>query len=287
MGASLTFSRRQRRGLTVLALLMIVFQIVLYGRSSSVSGVPSKEETEWMATQRVIDSLKTNRKAEKPKQYSFNPNFISDYKGYRLGMSAAEIDRLSAFRKTGRYVNSASEFQKVTGISDSLLARLSPFFRFPDWVTHRNAQSSFTKDTVRVEKRQQKPLDINTATQEDLIKVYGIGPALSERILKLREKFGAFVSIDQLELVWGLRPEALAEVKKAFIVGPAPAVKKVRINDATFREIMQTPYFNYNLTKEVMVYRSMHSGIKNAEDLANVEGFPLEKLKIISLYLEF
>lgn len=286
MGASLTFSRRQRRGLSVLAVLMIVFQIVLYGRDVGVSDVPSKEETEWMATQRTVDSLKTIRKAEKPKRYPFNPNFISDYKGYRLGMSVAEIDRLLAFRKTGRYVNSAREFQKVTGVSDSLLARLSPFFRFPEWVKHRHVPGSFKNDAP-VEKHQQKPLDINTATQEDLMKVYGIGPALSERILKLREKFGAFVSIDQLELVWGLRPEALAEVKKAFIVGPAPAVKKVRINEATFREIMQTPYFNYNLTKEVMVYRSMHSGIKNAEDLANVEGFPIEKLKIISLYLEF
>lgn len=286
MGASLTFSRRQRRGLAVLALLVIVFQIVLYGKDIGSFGVPSKEETEWMATQRTVDSLKTIRKAEKPKRYPFNPNFISDYKGYRLGMSVAEIDRLLAFRKTGRYVNSAREFQKVTGVSDSLLARLSPFFRFPEWVKHRHAPASFKNDAP-VEKRQQKPLDINTATQEELMKVYGIGPALSERILKLRDKFGAFVSIDQLELVWGLRPEALAEVKKAFVVGPTPAVKKVRINEATFREIMQTPYFNYNLTKEVMVYRSMHSGIKNAEDLANVEGFPIEKLKIISLYLEF
>jgi hypothetical protein len=63
----------------------------------------------------------------KPKIYPFNPNFITDFKGYKLGMSVTEIDRLLAFRKTNRYVNSAAEFQQVTQVSDSLLAQIAPF----------------------------------------------------------------------------------------------------------------------------------------------------------------
>jgi DNA uptake protein ComE-like DNA-binding protein len=33
--------------------------------------------------------------------------------------------------------------------------------------------------------------DINSATQEDLMKVYGIGQVLSERILKMKEAWAA------------------------------------------------------------------------------------------------
>jgi hypothetical protein len=52
--------------------------------------------------------------------YPFNPNFITDFKGYKLGMSVQEIDLLE-YRKGNKYVNSPKEFQAVTQVSDSLL----------------------------------------------------------------------------------------------------------------------------------------------------------------------
>ena len=41
----------------------------------------------------------------------FNPNFITDYKGYTLGMSLDEIQRLHKFRSQDKWVNSAHDFQ--------------------------------------------------------------------------------------------------------------------------------------------------------------------------------
>ena len=60
-----------------------------------------------------------------------------------MGMSEQEIDRLLTFRKKGKYVNSAREFQQVTGVGDSLLRMMSPLFKFPEWTQkNRNDQSS-------------------------------------------------------------------------------------------------------------------------------------------------
>jgi hypothetical protein len=50
-----------------------------------------------------------------------------------------EIDRLLAFRKDDKYVNSAKEFQIVTKVSDSLLHAIAPYFKFPDWVKNKIA----------------------------------------------------------------------------------------------------------------------------------------------------
>ena len=50
--------------------------------------------------------------------YPFNPNYISDYKGYQLGMNVDEIDRLLAHREQSLYVNLAKEFQTITKISE-------------------------------------------------------------------------------------------------------------------------------------------------------------------------
>ena len=97
----------------------------------------SKEKQEWLAFQTEIDSLKQIKHDYIPKIYPFNPNFITDFKGQKLGMSVAEIDRLLAFRKTNKYVNTPEDFQKVTKISDSLLNTMVPYFKFPDWVTNK------------------------------------------------------------------------------------------------------------------------------------------------------
>ena len=104
----------------------------------------SKKGEQWMSMQTEIDSLKAISKEDVYKITPFNPNFITDFKGYKLGMKVSEIDRLLAFRKTNKYVNSAQEFQKVTQVSDSLLAVIAPYFKFPDWVTNKKKYATYS-----------------------------------------------------------------------------------------------------------------------------------------------
>ncbi|MBI5491707.1 MAG: helix-hairpin-helix domain-containing protein [Deltaproteobacteria bacterium] len=47
------------------------------------------------------------------------------------------------------------------------------------------------------------PIDINTATAEDLALLPGIGPKTAARILEKRKELGGFTSVDQLtEVKW-------------------------------------------------------------------------------------
>src|SRR5690606_22872840 len=115
----------------------------------------------------------------------------------RLGMTVAQIDRLLAFRKQGKFVNSGLEFQQVTGISDSLLLIISPYFKFPDWVNRKRYPTSFAYGQ---ERRERKPKsDINFCDKQELMAVYGIGDALSDRILKQRQLLGGFVDMSQMK----------------------------------------------------------------------------------------
>ena len=280
------FTRSQRSGLLFLLLLITAVQSAYFFIDVELPKTQNPEELQWLALQQQVDSLKQERRHLKPTHYPFNPNFITDFKGYRLGMSVAEIDRLLAFRATNKYVNSAAEFQQVTKVSDSLLAAISPYFKFPDWVKNKQHQRSFTKfDKAKAEKV--VVLDINSATAEDLIKVYGIGAALSERILKQRELLGGFYKIEQVADVWGLSPEVVANVQKSFTVMSMPKSKKIKINDATVKELAQFPYFRYHLAKQIVTYRSMNGNITSTADLLKINGFPVGRAEIIALYLEF
>lgn len=280
------YSFNQRKGIFLLLLVMIFTQAIYFFWSSNTTPQKDKEDHQWLALQSHVDSLKQVKEEFKPTIYPFNPNFISDVKGYRLGMSVEELDRLFAFRKQNKYVNSAKEFQSVTGVSDSLLAVISPYFKFPDWVNQ--PQKEYVKFENKISDVKPKTkIDINLATQEDLIKVYGIGPALSERILKQREVLGGFASMEQLDFVWGLNPDVIENVNKSFVVVSTSGIKKIKINDLSIKELSKFPYFNYTIAKEIVTYRSMKGDIQNIEDLTKINGFPIEKLKFIALYLEF
>ena len=280
-------AKQQRNGIFLLFLLIIVTQLGYFFWISNQQTRTDSSNHEWLGMQLVIDSLKNSDNNTKPVIYPFNPNFITDYKGYKLGMSVKELEKLFAFRKQNKYVNSAKEFQTVTGVSDSLLNAISPYFKFPDWVNQpKKEYNSYTNNRVDNKKAIVK-IDINQATQEDLIKVYGIGPALSERILKNKESLGGFVSMEQMQFIWGLSPEVIENLNKHFTVTSEPKINKIDINNASIKELAKFPYFNYSIAKEIVTHRSMNGEIKNIEDLTKIKGLTSEKIKIIALYLEF
>ncbi len=282
------FNKDQRIGFLVLAVVIITLQLLyFFVNFSSNSSTTNKESEKWLAIQTKIDSAVTITQKSSHKIYPFNPNFMTDFKAYKLGLKTEEIDRLLAFRKINKYVNSAQEFQNITKISDSLLAVISPYFKFPDWVKNKKQLQYQTFEKANNPKKEKiAVLDINQASKEDLIKIYGIGEAISDRILKQKETLGAFVSMDQMQDIWGLSPEVIAQLNIHFKVTTTAMVKKININNASIKELIKFTYFKYALAKEIVTYRSMNNGINNIEDLTKIKDFPVDKIKIIALYLE-
>ena len=287
--AYFSFSKSHRTGLLVLLILIVVLQSIYFFVDFSLPVKVNPEKEKWLAIQTEIDSLKELAKFEAARLYPFNPNYISDYKGYKLGMNVEEIDRLLAYRKQNKFVNSAEEFQKVTKVSDSLLSKIAPYFKFPDWVNENRKSNSISiyRDPVFAKSEKLVVLDINTASMNDFIKIYGIGEVIAQRILSFRESLGSFVAMEQLDEVWGLSPEVLVNLNKRFKVKSLVGIKKVNINNASIKELAQFPYFKYALAKQIVIYRSMNGLIVETADLTKIKGMPNDKIKIIALYLDF
>ena len=283
------FSKSQRSGLLVLLVLIVVLQTIYFFVDSSLLVKENFEKERWLEVQTEIDSLKTATLIQGSKLYPFNPNFISDYKGYKLGMTVAEIDRLLSFRKQNKFVNSAEEFQKVTQVSDSLLVVIAPYFKFPDWVKQKTNWKTFPNSNYYsfVKKEKIVVIDINIATSEELVKVYGVGEVIAQRILNYKESLGGFVAMEQLNEVWGVSPEVVTNLNKQFKVISLSGIKKVDINNASIKELAQFPYFKYALAKQIVIYRSMNGTIASIDDLIKIKSFPVDKAKIIGLYLNF
>jgi DNA uptake protein ComE-like DNA-binding protein len=169
------------------------------------------------------------------------------------------------------------------------LHAIAPYFKFPDWVNNKKEYKEFKKypNPAFAKKEKIILIDINLATKEDLMKIYGIGEAISLRILKQKESLGGFVSMEQMKDVWGLSPEVIENLNTHFKVSVLLNFKKIDINNASLKELSQFYYFRYALAKEIVTYRSMRGNINNIEDLTKIKGFPVDKAKIIGLYLDF
>lgn len=280
------FAKAERSG--ILCILFLIFTMQgIYFYTNPTKTPRIFVDAEIKVYQKRIDSLKQIALLkQKPKIFPFNPNYISDYKGFTLGMSTAEIDRLHAFRKTNKYVNSAKEFQTITKVSDSLLHTIQPYFKFPEWVTQKKKKRY--KKTLHTYKKEEKnvteKINLNKATIEELRKVYGIGAKLSVRIVKYRAKIGGFVIKSQLEDVYGLKPEVIQNIWKYFYL-VKPTIKRVNINTCSLEDLLKIPYINYELADEIINQRILREGFKNFEELTKIRNFPIKKIEIIELYL--
>jgi competence protein ComEA len=57
------------------------------------------------------------------------------------------------------------------------------------------------------------PLDLNSATLEQLETLPGVGPVTAQKILDYRTQHGAFTSVDELDAVPGIGPSHMAQLK--------------------------------------------------------------------------
>ena len=282
------FTKKQRNGIFLWLAILIALQCFSFFVDFSSEEIPVNQKQLAIFT-KEMDSLRAVEiENRKPKIYPFNPNFITDYKGYTLGMTSIEINRLLQFRKQDKWVNSVKQFQQVTKVSDSILDKIAPFFKFPEWVTNPKPKTYVnykTKNDSDTPKTFQQKTDLNTATAAQLQKIRGIGEAYSNRIVKYRDKQNGFIADVQLQEVYGLKPEVITRITNEFTVKTPKAIDKVSVNKATRDQLVNIPYIDYEVAHQIIEQRVLRDGFQSIEELTKVKGFPVKKIEIIKLYL--
>ena len=274
------FNKSERNGIFILIILIAVLQIIYFSYPffNAEEITSEKLNPEIQQFQHKLDSLK-QVSTEKDTIYPFNPNYLTDFKAYSLGMSVNEIDRLLKYRSDGNWINSAEDFQTITGVSDSILHKLSPHFKFPQWVAKNKTSNSIKSPPIL-------KLDLNSVSVEQLQQVKGIGEVLSNRIVRYRLSIGGYRSLIQLKDIYGLSGEVRKELLKYLDEIPFNFERK-NINTIRVLELSELPYFDYELAKAVIDYRNLHEGIQSIEVLSKIDDFPTSKFDRIQLYLSF
>lgn len=228
-------------------------------------------------------------KAAKPKsvKFTFNPNLATKEDFIQLGIPAYVANNIINYRNKGGKFRYRNDFQKIYNLDPALFAELYSFIDLPekkeDYDEQRIQVAYENEKPERPEPRKTiSPFDLNRADTIQLKSLRGIGSVLANRIVKYRQSLGGFYSLQQLNEVYGLNEEAIAELSKYGKIDTEP--NKIKINEVKF---LKHPYLTANQAKAIINYRNQHGSFQNIKDLGAIKILDVETLGKIEPYLSF
>jgi len=113
-------------------------------------------------------------------------------------------------------------------------------------------------------------IELSTADTFELQRLRGIGSSFAKRIVKYRERLGGYREKSQLLEIFGMDTERYNEIKDHLTVNP-DSIHKINLNSVTFKELLSHPYFPFEVTKNIMIYRKDHKKFLGIEELLKIK----------------
>ncbi len=128
--------------------------------------------------------------------------------------------------------------------------------------------------------------DLNKALVTDLKKIRGIGPVLSERILKYGYSINGFSDMNQLCQVYGLDSIVVDRIKEAFEI-KSDTIIPMNIRLASREELSTLPYLSQSEIDWLISLRNRPEGLGSKEFVTNLLFKTLNKNEKLLVYLNY
>ena len=267
------FTKKERNAflvlITLVAVIIICSRVVFYYQSKrAFSNLTFPEIKSWVeAPREKYPSRFENKSApEKDVQepatlFYFDPNSKDELSMQKLGFSKKLISTIINYRNKGGKFREANDLDKIWGMPASFAGELKPYVRIKE---HKREYED--KGSGQVLQKKIKVVDINSADSLALLELPGIGPVLSSRIIRFRERLGGFISIDQVGETFGLPDSSFKKIKPLLKLSSTD-IKKIDLNLAGLEDLKKHPYIRYNLAKLIISYRQQHGPFHQVSDL--------------------
>ncbi|KAM4630386.1 endonuclease/exonuclease/phosphatase family domain-containing protein 1 [Polymixia lowei] len=133
----------------------------------------------------------------------------------------------------------------------------------------------------------QERLNINTATEEELMTLPGVNRTVAQNIVEYRDYIGGFKKVEDLALVSGIGATKLEVIKLEICVSSRTSSSQhspsslrkdlehlsctgMNINTATPAQLMSIRGITEKIAKNIVAYRTEHGPFKSIEDLVRV-----------------
>ncbi len=287
----LNFTRAQRNGLIVLSVFIILSLLFPFG----VKYFKKEYKTSFSDFEKAINDAQIQKKKEytylhvkEDSLFVFDPNFASREDFQKLHLSSVQIKQVLNYRKKNGKFYKSEDFKKIYAIDDSTYHRLEAYIsiQITERKSKKNKYTKYKKEKILAKENRKVIVEINSANQEELQKIRGIGPSLSKRMIKYRDALGGFVNCIQVAEVYGIDEEKYKEISNQ-LKCDKQLIHKIKINFCTARELEKHPYFSRKQAKDIIKNRSFNGRISSLKDLASKLNYQNDFIRKISPYIDF
>lgn len=283
------FNRKQKVGVITLSVLIVVLTIVLnVGYStyipnpldvdeSKLNFVQLNEDGNARAEYYSIDRSDAVLTHDTPELYDFDPNIIAIHDWVKIGFSQKQAESIVNYRERFGPFKRKEDLKRVYIVSEKKYAEIEPYIKISN---HENNDHNIPNKPNVI---QNKVIELNTATLEELMSLSGIGEGYGSRIINYRNKIGGFIEFNQIETL-SISDDAKSVLKEYTIIN-SDAVQKTNINTASKDELKAIPFSNWSVVSAILKQRDL-GAINNLDFLSEKEISSENKIKF-ELYLSF
>jgi len=282
------FTRSEKNGILVLLSLIIIIIIVRL----TVPFFKKNKIQDFSEFQEEINEFEkslADSNADLPEKqlqdsgyelFFFDPNTITAADLKKLDLSPFVIENILKYREHGGRFKIKSDFMKIYGLDTAEFQRLENYIQIMEPADLIDKEADITeKSHVRF-----SPIPLNLSDSADLIKIRGLGPVLSGRIIKYRNLLGGYVRKEQLLEVYGLIPERFDEIKEAIYIDTVN-VLPIFLNTADEKSLGRHPYLNAYQARALIRYREIKGGFYRVDEVLENQLLPEDVFKKIKPYL--
>ena len=269
-GNPFDMSIRHQRGVWILliASILIIFAprfFLLLEKEEEFSElilIPVEKKASWENTRKYHPWKKTRKKRKnktfkKPTEL-FDPNDLSKEAWMQYGLSEKQASIVLKFTKRG--IHSNDELQKIKFIPKETFENMKQFTRYSA------AENAEVKKDIKALSTSRILVDVNNATEQDLLNIKGIGPFYARQIIKYQQQLGGFIRKEQLMEVWKMTPEMYEQIQDK-ISCESSMIKQLSVNQASVEELQAHPYLNWNQANSIVKMRMQKGVFKSIDEI--------------------
>lgn len=272
LNKSFNYNKGQRRAIWLLVLIIL---FLIYWRFQNITSLPSKYNYSMIA-QRIDSFINSTQTAESTtfapkiekkievKLRPFNPNTTSYETFLELGLTPRQARSILKYLSTGAQFVYKSDLKRIYTLDISDYQRLESFIILPE-KSIIDEDEIDEKYNIPIE-----PLEINAASQSELLSISGVGPVISKNIIKYREMLGGYYSTEQLREVYGIDSNVFEKISPNFLISD-DFISKQNINKMSYYDLRKHPYISNQQAFEITNHIKYQGAFKRLDELLNLE----------------
>lgn len=193
---------------------------------------------------------------------SFDPNTVSTAALEDMGLASWQAENIQSYRQKYRAFRKDSDLFEVYGLDSFLVRRMLAHAQVaPDSLPGDTAGPQAKSDSALV-------LNLNRADSLDLLQVEGVGAYTAGQILKKREAWGGFHSLEQLRDIYPIDSTRLEQLRPQLYCDSS--YTRHNLNALSLEEMKELPFLNYRLARSIVGFRNQFRSYQKVQELQNI-----------------